>query len=565
MRETFRQSMAYLHTWLGLVLGFLLMVIFFFGSLSVFDREIDRWSVPETRAQAAPMPSFDTVVKPLFSGVSPASESLDYVAGQVHGPLPPGETLKVSNWSAYVSHRDPLIRLYVDYDVPNTPKDPAVDHVHAYGYAALDPSTGERLPAEVEDRLNLGTGFFFPMHYMLHLEWENLGIWIVGLAGMAMLAALVSGVVMHRRIFREFFTFRPDKSKQRSILDLHNMTGVLALPFLFVITLSGLLIFASLYLPSNVRVMQPLVEAQEAVEIASEPMAEHPSGQPGELASVDAMMAEAKAMWAEQGVPGEVGVVGVVHVGDADAWVWVQRDQADRVSNPEIVYFNAADGKVVYTAPAAHPIEATYDFFYGLHFQFFKHWGLRWLLFAGGLVGCACIATGFLFFVEKRRKKHAAAGAAGARIVDALAVTTVTGILVATAALLLANRVLPTTLPDHAVWQEALFWLTWIGALVHAGSRSRPVASGGTSPAWAEQAWAAAALAVAAVIANWITTGDHLIKTISEGYWPVAGVDIVLLAGAATAAFAALKLGRRAAASADANQSRKAGAEPAHV
>lgn len=481
---------------------------------------------------------------------------MEYAAGQVIGPMPPAETLQVSNWSAYVSHRDPLIRLYVDYDVPNKPKDSAVDHIHAYGYAALDPATSERLPAEVEERLNLGTGFFFPMHYMLHLEWMDLGIWIVGLAGIAMLAALVSGVIMHRRIFREFFTFRPDKSKQRSTLDLHNMTGVLALPFLFVITLSGILIFASLYFPANIRVMQPLVKAQEQVEIASEPMAEHPSGKPGTLASVDAMMVEAKRIWAEQGVPGEVGVVGVVHVGDAASWVWVQRDQADRVSNPELVYFNASDGKVVYTPPAAHPIDATYDFFYGLHFQFFKHWSLRWLLFAGGLTGCACIATGFLFFVEKRKKKHAAAGNPGARIVDALAVATVTGILVATTAMLLANRLLPVSLANHDAWQEGVFFCIWLATLVHAGLRSKSVASGGTSPAWAEQAWAAAGLAVSAVSANWITTGDHLIKTIGDLYWPVAGVDLVLLAGAALAALTAAKLGRRARASIAARSSK---------
>ena len=45
----FRQAMTWLHTWTGLVLGFVLMASFFFGALSVFDREIDRWAIPETR------------------------------------------------------------------------------------------------------------------------------------------------------------------------------------------------------------------------------------------------------------------------------------------------------------------------------------------------------------------------------------------------------------------------------------------------------------------------------------------------------------------------------------
>src|SRR5690606_1573703 len=44
-----RLAMAWLHTWLGLFFGFVLMVCFFFGALSVFDREIDRWAIPETR------------------------------------------------------------------------------------------------------------------------------------------------------------------------------------------------------------------------------------------------------------------------------------------------------------------------------------------------------------------------------------------------------------------------------------------------------------------------------------------------------------------------------------
>ena len=52
MFQNFRQSMAWLHTWFGLVIGFVLIVVFFFGSLSVFDREIDRWAIPGTLALA---------------------------------------------------------------------------------------------------------------------------------------------------------------------------------------------------------------------------------------------------------------------------------------------------------------------------------------------------------------------------------------------------------------------------------------------------------------------------------------------------------------------------------
>lgn len=546
MRETLRLSMTYLHTWLGLVLGFVLMVVFFFGSLSVFDREIDRWSVPETRVQSAPFPSFDQYIRPLIAQVSPDPHSIEHTAAEVVGALPAPEKMKPSDMGVYTNHRDPLVRMYVAFDVPNKPRDPLLDHVHVYGYASIDPQTGWRLPRVLQDRLALGTGFFFPLHYMLHLEWKNLGSWLVGLAGMAMLVALVTGIIMHRRIFREFFTFRPGKSPLRSTLDLHNMSGVLALPFLFLISLSGLLIFAYIYFPSSTALMKPLMEVQEQVEAARTGLAAEPSGKPGGLASVDAMVAEAKAKWAGNGVPGEVGAIYITHLGDAESYVSISRDSVDRVATPETLHFSAVSGRLIYEDPPASAIEAVDGFLYGLHFQFFRHWPLRWLLFVGGLMGCACIATGFLFFVEKRKRKLMAGGLAGMRIVDALAVASVTGMLLATCAMLLANRILPVQMAGHDEWQVRVFWFAWIASLFHAGLRARS-ASGDTNSAWRSQCWATAGLALAAVLANWVTTGDHLLATISKGYWPVAGVDLVLLFGAAIAALVARRLGQKAA------------------
>ena len=65
---------------------------------------------------------------------------------------------------------------------------------------------------------------------------------------MVMLVALVSGVITHKRIFVDFFTFRPRKGL-RSWLDAHNALAVLALPFHLVITFSGLLLLMSTLIP----------------------------------------------------------------------------------------------------------------------------------------------------------------------------------------------------------------------------------------------------------------------------------------------------------------------------
>ena len=47
-------------------------------------------------------------------------------------------------------------------------------------------------------------------HYTLHGGLP--GYWLVGWISMCMLVALISGVVVHKRIFKDFFTFRPGRA-----------------------------------------------------------------------------------------------------------------------------------------------------------------------------------------------------------------------------------------------------------------------------------------------------------------------------------------------------------------
>src|SRR3990167_7318806 len=46
-REGFRQAMSWLHTWAGLILGWLLFAIFLTGTLSFFNNEFNLWMRPE--------------------------------------------------------------------------------------------------------------------------------------------------------------------------------------------------------------------------------------------------------------------------------------------------------------------------------------------------------------------------------------------------------------------------------------------------------------------------------------------------------------------------------------
>ncbi|KRA53941.1 peptidase [Pseudoxanthomonas sp. Root65] len=556
MMQSFRQAMAWLHTWFGLVLGFVLMAAFFFGALSVFDREIDRWAIPSTRFEPQPMPSYEKILRPAFERMQPLPATVEAMRPRVDGPMPERFDTVVS-WSAYTTHRDPVLQLFAGYEVPNA-KDP---EEAIWADATIDPRDGTPLP---NDRLKVGSGFFYPMHYGLTLDWKNLGIWIVGFSALMMLVALVTGVVMHRKIFREFFTFRPAKGGLRSVLDLHNLTGVVALPFHFFFAFTGLLIFAATYyFPVGHTQLHDLHDLHAEVEARETGLPHTRAGVPAGLANVDAMVADAQRRWQAQDKAGDVGFLVLQHVGDANGYVSVYRAGTDRIALVgDGIHYKAATGELIHEDPAPSAAGRVAEFLTGLHLQHFRHWLLRWMYVLGGLLGAVCIATGFLFFVEKRKRQHARQGQQGARVVDALAVTTVTGMVLAALGILVANRLLPEDLPARGDWERYAFWGTWLLAMLHAAWRSAPVARGLANPAWREQCAMIGLLALAAVLLNWITTGDHLLRTIGAGYWPVAGVDLTLLAGGVVAALTARRLKRRAA---TASASPLASAETTHA
>ena len=132
-------------------------------------------------------------VRPTVDGDTYPVGDLEAAKARVIGPIP--ERLPVMDWSAYTTHRDPVLTLYASFDLPNA-IDPD-DHIH--GHKTIDPASGAVLN---ENQLKIGSEFFYPMHFSLHLTWKNLGYWIVGFAALVMLAALVSGVVIHRMLER---------------------------------------------------------------------------------------------------------------------------------------------------------------------------------------------------------------------------------------------------------------------------------------------------------------------------------------------------------------------------
>lgn len=471
-QKTITQSMSWLHTWCGLLIGWVLFAIFLTGTLAVFDKEISWWMQPELTDQ----------------GQSPVAAA--NIAQRWLSENRPDE----SNWNISLpTERSPALSVSVG------------ERRRGAGSTQLDPLTSE----VIEPRETIGGNFFFHFHYTLHMP-RLLGIWVVGFAAMTMLVALISGIIIHKKIFKEFFTFRPAKG-QRSWLDGHNASAVLLLPFHLMITYTGLAIFFVLYMPAAVDALYDgdrqayFLDAQPARTAAQVPRGEDRGSKPVQapaapLLALGEIVSHAEAHYGA----GMIGGLTVSNPGRADAQVTARPVLGNRIelTKGEGMVFNGVTGELIQAPEPSRTSQLTQRVMAGLHFAQFGGYPMRWLYFICGLVSCAMIATGLVLYAVKQRKQ-AKANAHFLRMVESLNVAVVAGLSLACVALLWSNRLLPAELASRQDWELRLFFGVWALSWLHGWVR-KPM------QAWREQLSAAAALALALPALDLMTTDASL-------------------------------------------------------
>ncbi|WP_207802832.1 PepSY-associated TM helix domain-containing protein [Roseicella frigidaeris] len=506
MKQGFRQCMAWLHTWSGLLVGWILFAVFLTGTASYFRGEISDWMRPELHAPAA--------------GGEPAIlaiETLKRLApdSPTWFVFPPGER----NSELRVVWRNP----------PGKPTPPGS---RGFGNMVLDPATGEPVTA----RESYGGEFFYRFHFQLHMPplW---GRWVVGFCAMMMLVAIISGVITHRRIFADFFTFRPGKGAGRSWLDAHNALAVLALPYHLMITYTGLITLMLMYMPWGVQAVYKGDRGGFQAEVFGVAPPVRRANQPAPLAPVGPLLEEAMRRWG--GPPGRIEVQ---QPGDASAIIRLTRRDSEQISsNPQTLTFDGVRGTLLGASGEPGAAAATRGVAYGLHLGRFASPLVRALFVLSGLAGTAMVATGLVLWAAKQRHRHARAGRAGfgLRLVEALNLGTIAGLPTAMLGYFWANRLLPLHLADRADWEVYCFFLLWglaaLQALFWPGLRS-----------WATQFAAAALLGLLLPVLNLLTTHRHLGVSLPAGDWAMAGTDLLVAAFGLLLGLLSWRLFRRA-------------------
>lgn len=497
-----RQRMTWLHTWGGLWAGWVLFAIFLTGTLGVFDDAITRWMKPE---------------RPLIAEVAPTTaeqraQAVRLAQAYLQQTMPRGEFWGIG----LPGETDPMIHLFWQEN-----EDAKVERLR------LDPVTGAELDKTVE-RETEGGHHFVHMHFEFHAG--EAGIWMVGFFTMIMLVALVSGVITHKRIFKDFFTFRPKKG-QRSWLDAHNVASVLTLPFQFMIAYTGLAIFYSLYMPAGIFAHYPNKDTYFS-QLLSRPA-------PREETHIDAQVAllDKLLLTAETELGRQASFVSVDHPGDSSASVRVfglrDEEENEKYLLPPgggNVMFDGVTGETLDVQMSGEhrggDAQAVQRVMGTLHMARFGGDTLRWLYFLCGLAGAVMMATGSILFTVKRRQK--ALNEFGKhtpkvyRLIETLNVAVIAGLCIACIAYLWSNRLIPVGIEDRSHWEITTFFTVWLMALLHASVR--PVAS-----AWVEQLSLAALLCLALPLLNWLTTGQQVLAYGLQGDWERMSVELTVV------------------------------------
>ncbi|AJP74573.1 PepSY-associated TM helix domain-containing protein [Sphingomonas hengshuiensis] len=498
-----RQSMAWIHGWLGLLAGWILFAMFLTGTASYFRPEITRWMQPELNL-------------PETSPVQAAQTAFAHMQATAPDAL---------QWYIYLP--DARRRETRIFAMPRPNPDPNAPRPKRAGEIKLDPQTGTPLAA----RETRGGEHFYRFHFQLQLP-HPWGRWLAGLCAMFMLAAIISGVITHKRIFVDFFLLRWGKG-QRSWLDAHNVTAVLALPFHAMITYTGLITLVVMYMPWPIlaNYPKPAAFAAEAYGTAPEVPA---AGRPAPLAPVAPMIADAARAW--QG--GRPDSIVVRNPGDAAATVTLARSGNDRLNarGGSIVY-SGASGQRLSMSPEPGPAIRTAGVLLGLHLASFAGPVLRWTAFLLGLTGTAMVGTGLVLWTAKRRRPGAAPFL-GLRLVERLNIGAIACLPAGMAAYLLANRLLPADLAGRADMEVSAMFQLWFG--LAALSLLRPAAR-----AWSETLAVAAALFAALPVVNALTTGRGIVHSIAAGDGLFVAFDLVFLSCAGLLGFAAWRARRQ--------------------
>ncbi|WP_390618813.1 PepSY-associated TM helix domain-containing protein [Maricurvus nonylphenolicus] len=490
-RDTLKKFYS-VHSWVGVITGILLFIIAFSGAVSVFGSpDLKIWSNPSLHTEVTVDPvKLDKLAEEY--AVDIPQEFLHEVVVLLPGAKAFGD-------------------LYLLFETDHGPD----ERVIAYSF---DPHTlalkerKEGPPKEVfaEEQMTLES---FITHFHANLHLGRLGLILTGLLGLTLMASIVTGVIIHRKILKEMFSFRPLRSLRLMLTDSHKVLSVWGLLF------HGMIGFTGAFLGLATVILLPAAafvsfqgDQDKLLETFQPERMPVLSGEPADM-QIDTVLLKSDQL-------GETTrSIVIMGWGDKNALAFSNTYGGDEMAF-QTHSFQLQDGKVLETTTSFELVGGVsgpiLDLMFPLHFGSFGGLPVRIIWALLGLSTALIAVTGMMIWVERR-----AYGAEGDLKPESymrlskLTIGSCSGMVVALAAMFWGQRLLPAYVPE-------LFFVVWLLCLVYAFSRSNNYQSN-------RQLLGVAGLLLAAVpFVDVATLEHHLFNSMAGTHTHLAIIDVVL-------------------------------------
>jgi len=379
------KAMVAVHGWSGICLGLLLYAVVLTGTAAVFAHEIGAWSAGHVATNSTFQQPIDANVRRLEAMTPPDfREAVSLFEVGDHG------------LGAFF-HRD-------EVDASGTPIERGI-------YYQLDNSGQLRATVRGTSEEIFGprnddalSSFLVDTHVRLHVP-NPWGLLLTGILGLAMLVAAISGLLIHRHLFKDIFTLRSRASPVLVERDRHSVAGTWSLPFAFVLAFTGS--FFSFFGTIGVPVVAMAVFGGD-VEAMSEAVFGNPGKpdpRPASIGNLDLVTADAIRRAGE-----EPTFIAIENFGRADAKITTFHNPRAGDIEPVALLYNGADATFVRAKPnvgAGPSAGGTLAGIMGpLHFGNFAGFLSKAIWFGLGFAMCYVTYTGMRLWVVRRKEQQ---------------------------------------------------------------------------------------------------------------------------------------------------------------
>lgn len=374
MQQDRHKRLYHLHSASGIWLGYFMYFVAITGCFALFEHEMQSWEDPARRIT--------------YSG-EPANIDATYTA-----------------WLEDKLEKGPLA--FSRLDLPNETQP------YYYGFTSVQnegepaeffearwsAATGEELPVRGEGVIDWLYGIHRDLNWPEALGGRTVGRALAGLAGVILLMSIISGILIHTKIFKEMFTMRFYRSVRLKWQDSHKVIGVWGIPVFGMFALTGAFLgIITLLAPATA--FLTLKGDQEALIAAV-------VGEEATRAGISAPMltpSEIVALPVSGSVTGQPAMLVYRHWGDVNAEVQVSYKADTELSIYETIPRNAVTGEelpltgTLDTTNLPIAVVASYS---ALHYGTYGGIALKLFYLVMGLALSVMTGLGLMLWVERR-------------------------------------------------------------------------------------------------------------------------------------------------------------------